>query len=74
MTENAKGRMFVKNGGCNEDCLNCPYPDCYKPAREIKTEKFELPISERKSRPHMFTVMLGGVGRNTPNIARQFWR
>lgn len=32
MTETAKGRMFVKNGGCNEDCLNCPYPDCYKPA------------------------------------------
>ena len=74
MTTNRQNKIFRQSGGCNEDCLNCPYPDCYKPAREIKTEKFELPISERKSRPHMFTVMLGGVGRDKPNIARQFWR
>ena len=25
--------------GCNEDCLNCPYPDCVKPISEIKTDK-----------------------------------
>lgn len=74
MTENKKGRIFKKGGGCDEDCFNCPYPDCYKPALQMKKEKTEPPIRERKSRPHMYTVMLGGVGRDKPNIARQFWR
>lgn len=26
-------------GGCDEDCFNCPYPDCYKPALQMKKEK-----------------------------------
>ncbi len=25
--------------GCNEDCFNCPYPDCRKPAHKMKTDK-----------------------------------
>lgn len=36
MTNTQKKRIFIKRGGCNEDCFNCKYPDCYKPAKDIK--------------------------------------
>lgn len=36
MTQTQMNRIFIKNGGCNEDCFNCKYPDCYKPSKEIK--------------------------------------
>ena len=36
MTTNMMSRIFKKSGGCNEDCLNCKYPDCYKPELTIK--------------------------------------
>jgi hypothetical protein len=29
-------RKGYKYQGCNEDCFNCPYPDCYKPAQGMK--------------------------------------
>lgn len=65
-----------KYTGCDEDCFHCKYKDCRKPAGQIKTD---LSAKENKkesceSAPHMYTVMLGGVGRDKPNIARQFWR
>ena len=35
-------------GGCDEDCFNCPYPDCYKPALQMKKEKTEPPARVKK--------------------------
>ena len=40
MTENMKTKAFKRRGGCDEDCMNCPYPDCYKPTMECKTDTF----------------------------------
>ena len=31
--------------GCDEDCFNCPYRDCLKPASQIKND---VSISEAK--------------------------
>ena len=25
--------------GCDEDCFNCPYPDCRKPGYKMKADK-----------------------------------
>ena len=30
---------YKKYKGCTEDCLNCPYPDCYKPDYLFKADK-----------------------------------
>ena len=35
MTANRMAKIYTENGGCNEDCLNCKYPDCYKPMKAI---------------------------------------
>lgn len=34
------GFLRTKFKGCNEDCFNCPYPDCLKPAAKMKRDKF----------------------------------
>ena len=61
--------------GCNEDCFNCPYPDCYKPTGNIKQDKtFFVSKAETtgESQARMFTVMLGGYGGPRPNISKKF--
>lgn len=71
MTENMKTKAFKRHGGCDEDCMNCPYPDCYKPTMECKTDTFVSALlrertSKEKSALHMFTVELGGAGIYQP--------
>ena len=78
MTENMKTKAFKRRGGCDEDCMNCPYPDCYKPTMECKTDIFVSALlrerpSKEKSALHMFTVELGGTGTNRPNLSRKFY-
>ena len=78
MTENMKTKAFKRRGGCDEDCINCPYPDCYKPTMECKTDTFVSALlrerpSKEKSAPHMFTVELGGAGTNRPDLSRKFY-
>lgn len=29
--------MVARWLGCDEDCFNCPYPDCYKPDNKMHT-------------------------------------
>lgn len=61
--------------GCNEDCFNCPYPDCYKPAQNMKSdESFFVSKTEGKSQSKMYTVLLGGYGGARPNISKKFIR
>lgn len=35
--------------GCTEDCLNCPYPDCYKPAEQFKADKVKKEALKKQS-------------------------
>jgi hypothetical protein len=67
----------MKFHGCNDDCFNCPYPDCYKPTEQIKHEfnMRTLPFggNESESQQRMFTLELGGYGGATPNISRKFY-
>lgn len=68
--------MRKKYTGCDEDCFHCPYSDCRKPASELKSDISVLLRTGGggvESAPHMFTVELGGIGRNTPNISRKFY-
>lgn len=52
----------IKFNGCNEDCANCPYPDCLKPVREIKTENISKREKEQEtSQGKMYTVSVGGI-------------
>lgn len=40
--QNAKEKRLrnsKKFTGCDEDCFNCPYPDCRKPAQLLKPDK-----------------------------------
>ena len=62
--------------GCDENCLNCPYPDCYKPMHLLKsTADFCSGVVEKvgESQQRMFTIELGGVGKNMPNISRKYY-
>lgn len=68
-----KGQAF---NGCEEDCQNCPYPDCYKPIHELKasTELTPLQVENKgKQQSHMYTLELGGVGKNMPNLSKKFY-
>ena len=73
----ARKKGYRKFKGCNEDCFNCPYPDCYKPVNEIKND-FNMRTllfgdNGTKSQSRMFTLELGGHGGATPNISRKFY-
>ena len=46
MTEHKKTKIFKKKGGCNEDCFNCKYADCYKPTHLMKKGKQIYELSE----------------------------
>lgn len=67
------GKRF---SGCDEDCFNCLYPDCRKPAASFKADKDAkksraVVTSESSSR--MYTLELGGYGGPRPNISRKFY-
>lgn len=67
---------YRKFKGCDEVCENCPYPDCYKPARLMRPTR-ELGIEEVQNRgkdqQKMYTLALGGYGGATPNTKRKFY-
>lgn len=75
----ARKKGYRKFKGCNEDCFNCPYPDCFKPVAEMKPlrEIASLTrvdnLSGGESQARMFTLELGGYGGATPNISRKFY-
>lgn len=54
---------YRKWKGCGEDCANCPYPDCYKPAHLMKPKR-ELGLDEvenqGKDQQKMYTLEFGG--------------
>lgn len=65
--------------GCNEDCERCPYPDCLKPAHDMKPLRDITDISRvdrmgGESQGRMFTLELGGYGGARPNISRKFYK
>lgn len=73
MTQTKMTKIFNKKGGCDEDCFNCPYPDCYKPSQTIKSdESFIIPKMSGKSQARMFTLKLGGYGGARPNLSKKF--
>lgn len=39
MTQHKMTKIFNKEGGCDEDCFNCKYPDCYKNAKDILADE-----------------------------------
>jgi hypothetical protein len=70
---------YRKFHGCNEDCFNCPYPDCYKPIKEMKPLRETADISRvdkmsGNSQGNMYTLELGGYGGAKPNMSRKFMR
>lgn len=67
-----KGAINFK--GCNEDCFNCPYPDCYKPVNKIKhNDTFFVSKAKGESQSKMYTLALGGYGGARPNISKKFY-
>ena len=70
-----RGETQSRYRGCNEDCANCPYPDCYKPVHQMKATReiatvreVEHPTSQQK----MYTLCIGGYGRTSPNARKKF--
>lgn len=79
MTQNRMTKIFNAKGGCNEDCFNCPFPDCYKPPQDMKyNESFFVSRVDKEeigeSQARMYTVMLGGYGGVRPNISKKYYR
>lgn len=77
MTQNKMTKIFNKKGGCNEDCFNCPFPDCYKPSQKLKCDEsffVSKAVVEVESQARMFTLELGGYGGPRPNISKKFLR
>ena len=66
----------MKFKGCEEDCFNCPYPDCLKPGYKMKPDKdlqAALQVEKLISAPKMYTLELGGYGGAMPNVSRKFY-
>lgn len=62
--------------GCDEDCFHCKYSDCLKGASKMKAEKIKRrPVmrDEVRTQSRMYTLELGGVGRNMPNISKKYY-
>lgn len=55
--------MNRKFYGCDEDCFNCPYPDCYKPGRLTTLQDAIVPDFEgvKKSESKHYTLELSGL-------------
>lgn len=69
-----------KYTGCDEDCFNCPYSDCRKPAGKMdlkspleRVDKINNQKTAGTVYANIFTLELGKTGRNTPNISRKFY-
>ena len=69
-----QGKKKPKYAGCNEDCFNCPYPDCLKPAQKMNRENNYRPIQRisGESQARMFTVELGKYNSIVPNVSRKY--
>jgi hypothetical protein len=66
-----------KYKGCNEDCLNCKYPDCYKPTYQMRTDRtffISKANKERESQSKMYTLSLGKYGGTSANISKKYFR
>lgn len=64
--------------GCDEDCFNCPYPDCFKPPHQMKplndiTNITRVNKVNGESQGRMFTVELGKYNGVNPNIKKKFY-
>lgn len=70
-----QGKKKPKYAGCNEDCFNCPYPDCLKPAQKMD-KKNNVRVIPREthceSQARMFTVELGKYNSIVPNVSRKY--
>jgi hypothetical protein len=55
-------RKTIKFTGCDEDCENCPYPDCAKPSRLFKkeTDSIRKRGTDAPSQQKMYTVCWQG--------------
>ena len=63
--------------GCNEDCFNCSYPDCMKPASDMKptrdvTDIHRVDYGSGESQAKMYT--LGGLGGAKQNLSKKFYK
>lgn len=69
------GAKALSFHGCDEDCFNCPYSDCKKPAGQLKTDRtvIEARPKETKSAPRMYTLEFGGYGGVNLNVSRKFY-
>jgi hypothetical protein len=68
--------MMAKFNGCDDNCFECPYSDCLKPSYKMNVDKDlqkAMLVRKGESRPHMYTVELGG-GHDTPLISKKFYR
>lgn len=71
----AKKYLGKRYKGCNEDCLNCKYPDCYKPTYQMKTDKtFKVSKKSTESQSKMYTLSLGKYGGTSANISKKYFR
>lgn len=62
--QNYYKRKKVKFNGCNEDCAHCPYPDCLKPAYQIKSDGEIISKREKNNKranKKCHTVSVGGI-------------
>jgi hypothetical protein len=69
-------RKTIKFNGCDEDCAHCPYPDCLKPAYQIKSDDNFISKKEKDdltSQQKMYTLCLGGYGGARPNTSKKFY-
>lgn len=81
LSANKQGRIYKIQGGCNEDCFHCKYPDCFKPIKYIelkspfdsRVDKINNNTGSEQIYSKMFTLELGNMGRNTPNLSKKFW-
>jgi hypothetical protein len=79
MLKLGRKKGIKKFKGCEEDCLNCPYPDCYKPAQDMKplSDITNIARCDRvgngESQGKMYTLELGGYGKTKPNASRKYY-
>ena len=69
-------KIFNEKGGCNEDCLHCPFPDCYKPAYNLDRKNNARVIPREVtavSQGKRYTLELGKYGGAHPNISKSWW-
>lgn len=59
---------YKKFTGCDEDCLNCKYPDdCLKPVSLMKSDKLAkeaFKVNKGDSQSRMYTLEIRGIGKS----------